>query len=97
MSNPDLPGACAEALLQKLGLSEQVPDVEEIARDLNLQIEEEDLDGLDGCLVRPVGMPIGVIGVRRDIRESSRKRFTIAHEIGHGDIDAPVAAIAVIE
>jgi hypothetical protein len=60
-----------------------VPDVAEIAKQLDLTIEEEELDGFDGCLVRPIGVPIGVIGIRRDIRETSRKHFTVAHEIGH--------------
>jgi len=83
MSSPDLPRAYAEAVLRKLGFREQVPDVEEIARRLSLDVEEEDLEGFDGCLVRPVGVPIGIIGVRRDIREVARKRFTVAHEIGH--------------
>ncbi len=83
MASPDVPRAYAEAVLRKLGWWEEVPNVEEIACHLNLDVEEEDLVGFDGCLVRPVGMPIGMIGIRRDIRESSRKRFTIAHEIGH--------------
>lgn len=83
MTSSDIPRAFAEALLERLGLHEQVPEIEDVARQLNLEIEEEDVDGFDGCLVRPVGAPIGMIGIRRTIREASRKRFTIAHEIGH--------------
>jgi IrrE N-terminal-like domain len=60
-----------------------VPDVIEVARELRLKIKEEGLVGCDGVLIRPGGVNRGIIAVRRDIRSAGRKRFTIAHEIGH--------------
>ena len=39
--------------------------------------------GFDGTLVRSKSAQKGVIGVRESIWENSRKRFTVAHEIGH--------------
>jgi hypothetical protein len=60
-----------------------VPDVLKIARELRLKVKEEDLEGCEGLLVRPKGVPRGIIAVKRSIRSDNRKRFTIAHEIGH--------------
>lgn len=60
-----------------------IPDVYQIADELRLKVKEEDLEGCEGLLVRPRGIPRGIIAVRKDIRSEGRKRFTIAHEIGH--------------
>ena len=60
-----------------------IPKVLEVARSLRLKVKEESLEGCDGVLVRPKGISRGIIAVRRDIRSAGRKRFTIAHEIGH--------------
>jgi hypothetical protein len=48
-----------------------------------LQIREVDSEGFEGALLRVPGRSRGIIAVRRDISELARKRFTIAHEIGH--------------
>ena len=37
----------------------------------------------DGSLVRALDGPKGIVAIKQSIREVSRKRFTIAHEIGH--------------
>jgi len=42
-----------------------------------------DVNGFDGALVRAKGTPFDAIIVRDSIRESGRKNFTVAHEIGH--------------
>ena len=60
-----------------------LPDLDAIAGQLRLSITEEAFSGCDGVLVRPKGIRRGIIGVRNDIRSRGRKRFTIAHEIGH--------------
>jgi hypothetical protein len=44
---------------------------------------EVDADAFDGSLVRALDGPKGIVAVKQSIREVSRKRFTIAHEIGH--------------
>jgi Zn-dependent peptidase ImmA (M78 family) len=59
------------------------PDVLDVARKLRLKVKEERLRGCDGVLLRPQGVARGIIAVRGDIRSPGRKRFTIAHEIGH--------------
>jgi hypothetical protein len=60
-----------------------IPNLLEVARSLRLKVKEEDLEGCDGILIRPKGVSRGIIAVRRDIRSAGRKRFTVAHEIGH--------------
>lgn len=72
----------AQALLEALNIS-GVPDLEEIARRIGLSIEEADVSGFEGALVRPEGVPVGIIALSRNIREKARRNFTIAHEIGH--------------
>jgi hypothetical protein len=74
--------AYAVALLDRLGIS-GVPEVRDIAAKLGIGIEERDIESFDGALVRVKGSAVGVIALRRSIREGGRKNFTVAHEIGH--------------
>jgi len=60
-----------------------VADVLEVAQSLKLEVKERDLESCDGLLIRPKGVPRGFIVVNTNIRSEARKRFTIAHEIGH--------------
>ncbi len=50
---------------------------------LGLKVKEADLEGCDGVLVRAKGIARGIIAVKRTVRSEGRKRFTVAHEIGH--------------
>lgn len=56
---------------------------EDITKPLRLSVKEVRSDGFDGALVRRSSGLGGRILVNQDIRESGRKRFTAAHEIGH--------------
>jgi hypothetical protein len=58
-------------------------DLYDLAQKLELEIVEVDLKSFDGALLRSRTGVSGRILVRSGIREVSRKRFTIAHEIGH--------------
>jgi hypothetical protein len=69
-------------LLERLHVN-GIPDVYQIARELRLKVKEEDLEGCEGLLVRPKGIPRGIIAIKKGIRSEGRKRFTVAHEIGH--------------
>ena len=73
----------AEAIVKQLpDLSKPIP-VREIATAIDIyEIREELLDGLEGGLIVPVDKSEGAILVHRD-RPETRKRYTIAHEIGH--------------
>ena len=74
--------AYAKALLAELEIS-TTQDARNIAAQLQLDVNEMEVQGFDGALVRAKGTPFGAIILRDSIRESGRKNFTIAHEIGH--------------
>lgn len=74
--------ARAEELLRQAGTFSAPVDVESIAQNLGLVISPEPFEGdMSGCLVRRSGAR-PVIGVN-STHAPTRKRFTIAHEIGH--------------
>jgi len=58
-------------------------DLNKIASDLEITIEEDNLDGCDGMLQMVLDPKCGIITVKRTIREPGQKRFVIAHELGH--------------
>lgn len=70
----------ARVLIEELGGPR---DVVSIAAELQLEVRYVESSGFDGALVRPTNLPIGTILIRDSIRESGRKAFTLAHEIGH--------------
>jgi hypothetical protein len=72
----------AKAMLNELGIV-GLADVREVAAQLKLELNEVEVDGFDGALIRAEGVSFGAIAVRRGILEEGRKNFTIAHEIGH--------------
>lgn len=72
----------AEALLERLGVTDH-PDLYSVASRIGLAIQENETQGFEGALVRPIGGRIGIIVLSSSIRESGRKNFTLAHEIGH--------------
>jgi Zn-dependent peptidase ImmA (M78 family) len=72
----------AELLADRLKMS-GVPELSAIADRIGLRIREVEADGFDGSLVRALDGPKGIIAVNSAIRELTRKRFTIGHEIGH--------------
>ena len=72
----------AKALLRTLNLQQPV-SLDDVSKKIGLRIEDVSATGFDGALLRIAGRPRGIIGVRKTIREKGRKRFTIAHEIGH--------------
>lgn len=76
------PALYATALLERLGIAD-APDVFNITKALSVDVEERDVSTFDGALVRVKGSAVGIIAVRSSIREGTRKRFTVAHELGH--------------
>lgn len=82
MTKVDRGPAYATALLAELKISGPA-NARSVAEQLQLDVSELDVKGFDGALVRAKGTPFGVIVVRDSIRESGRKNFTVAHEIGH--------------
>lgn len=76
------PEEYARALLSELNLC-RVGNIEELAARLNLQIEEVAAENFEGALIKSAKKAKGIIALKRNFRESGRRRFTIAHEIGH--------------
>lgn len=73
----------ADAVLKQLPETDHPVPVREIAAAIDIvEIREELLDGLEGGLIVPEDKSNGAILVRRD-RHEARKRYTIAHELGH--------------
>lgn len=72
----------AEELLSKLGVTSAHVNVHDIARSLGIEIlEQPELDGeLSGALV--IKNRKGVVGLNAS-EHNLRKRFTLAHELGH--------------
>ena len=75
-------GLIALALREQLQLPPQV-DLESLCRELHLEIVEVPSASFDGALLRSASGRVGRILVKKSIREQGRKRFTVAHEIGH--------------
>jgi hypothetical protein len=72
----------ASALRMELKIPPKV-NLRDLAEKLELEIAEVDSNSFDGALLRSSTGFAGRILVRRGIREMGRRRFTIAHEIGH--------------
>lgn len=75
-------GQLALALRDRLDLPQCV-DLQELARVLRLGVFEVRTDSFDGALLCSRNRLSGRILVNAAMREEGRKRFTIAHEIGH--------------
>ena len=72
----------AKLLLERLNITGK-PNLDAVCRELGLRVREVPSVGFDGMLVRSKSAQKGVIGVRESIRQHGRKRFTVAHELGH--------------
>jgi len=77
------PATYARRLRRELRLSSYPVDVWELCKELGIVVKEEDLPAaVDGCLLREAGRKPGIL-VNKNIPYPGRKRFTVAHEIGH--------------
>ena len=57
--------------------------LEEILPQIGLRLHYRHATSYEGALLRMRGVPRGYIVLSRTIRETTRQRFTLAHEIGH--------------
>jgi IrrE N-terminal-like domain len=72
----------ADLLLDRFKITGK-PDLEALCRLLGLRVREKPFKGFDGVLLRRENATKGIIGINTAIKEISRKRFTVAHEIAH--------------
>lgn len=76
------PAAQLAGLVPRRFVKRSPPDLASLCKELGLRIQEVPAKGFDGALVRSKSGQKGIIAVKASIREASRKRFTVAHEIG---------------
>lgn len=77
----------ARSIIKQYGFRSPIEiDVEAIAALRGAFVREETLEGCDGRLIR-IGSQ-GIIAVKTGMPEEGRKRFTIAHELGHFELHA---------
>jgi len=74
------PAGYAAELRKDLGLSGRV-DPFDIAEKLEVPVCLEDLEQIDGCLLKKAGNL--KILINKNIPYNTRQRFTLAHELGH--------------
>lgn len=72
----------AAALLKRFNISPPV-NLHDLASKIGLKICEVESEGFESTLLRSSNRLKGIVAVDRRIREVSRKRFCIAHEIAH--------------
>ncbi|MCX6175373.1 MAG: ImmA/IrrE family metallo-endopeptidase [Ignavibacteriales bacterium] len=88
--------AKANIILQEYGISS--PDeieLELIAFDRGLLIQEKELFGCEGRLIN--NKNYGLIIINKSIKEKGKKRFIIAHEIGHFELQKGKDNISICE
>jgi Zn-dependent peptidase ImmA (M78 family) len=78
----DLVGLMSDSFLRRFGLDSR-DRLTEIAEEFGIDILYRPAESYDGALLRIRDTRRGCIVINSRIREESRKRFTLAHEIGH--------------
>jgi len=83
-TNPDLDlvALVSESFLRRFGLNSR-DRLTEIAAEFGIDVLYRPAESFDGALLRIRDAQRGCIVINSGIREESRKRFTLAHEIGH--------------
>jgi len=80
--NTDQVAATAQAFLERFG-----PDcgrnLDGVLPEIGLKLYYRDAESYEGALLRIRGVPVGYVVLSGRIREQSRRRFTLAHELGH--------------
>jgi Zn-dependent peptidase ImmA (M78 family) len=80
---PDLAGAKAQAIHRQLGVITGAVPVYDIARALDIEdIREKPLSSFEGALLTDAERDFGIIAVNSR-SPSERRRFSLAHELGH--------------
>ncbi len=79
---PDWPALVSAEFLKRFGV-DCGKRLNEIAGELGLEVRHREAKSYEGALLRVPGTRMGYIVLNSRIREESRRRFTLAHEIGH--------------
>ncbi len=76
-----IPEHYAIEILKDLGINTLPVNPYKIAKEFDIEVTEADTDNIEGCLLR-IGQNTGII-INKNIENTGRKNFTIAHELGH--------------
>ncbi len=77
--------AAAFRILRDLGFPHpREIDLRDLAMDRNVLVREGDIRGAEGRLLRKKNS--GIMHIRKGITPEGRRRFTIAHELGHWEL-----------
>ena len=74
--------ATANAFLKRFGV-DVGKRLHEVLGDLGLELHWRSACSYEGALLRIVGAPRGYVVLNQDVTLESRRRFTLAHEVGH--------------
>jgi Zn-dependent peptidase ImmA (M78 family) len=76
--------AKATMLLDSVGVQDLPVSLTELCAKLNIEIQYDELEALDGYFIRcPEGKVLIVVNDRVSLK---RQRFSVAHEIGHAEL-----------
>jgi hypothetical protein len=70
------------AFLQRFG-DDAGKKLDSILPAIGLELQTRNAHSYEGCLLRVKGVPRGYVVLSNSIKESGRRRFTLAHELGH--------------
>jgi Zn-dependent peptidase ImmA (M78 family) len=79
---PDWPALVSAEFLKRFGV-DCGKRLNEVASGLGLEVRYREAESYEGALLRVPGSRLGYIVLNSKIKEESRRRFTLAHEIGH--------------
>jgi Zn-dependent peptidase ImmA (M78 family) len=79
---PDWPALVSAEFLKRFGV-DCGKRLNEVAGELGLEVRYREAESYEGALLRVPGSRLGYIVLNSKIKEESRRRFTLAHEIGH--------------
>ena len=82
--------ARSAALLERFGIDCPSFNVEDVASALGIEVIDGGLTNADARLVRHEG-GTGTIRINASVQETGRRRFSIAHEIGHWELHPNVS------
>ncbi len=75
----------AEQIIKKLNIRNPSElGIRDIAMEYGMFVKERAMDGYEGHLLRKDNH--GIITINKNIPEKGRKRFAIAHEVGHFEL-----------
>lgn len=75
----------SHALLQRFSVETPAFDIEILARAMDIEVREGGLENADAWLIRRMDGK-GVLRVNANVRSDARRRFSIAHELGHWEM-----------